>query len=145
MTALKYVGFGAVELRVILAPFPDDPDWANPAVSEPVNECFLMIFGAYIPPRAVIEFAFFAGDGSELTGGTADIYEFHVVPAASFDLAETHRGIVRKGESVAAASLSTSWVMSIVGPVNHGVRLSNIIFPAGAVRLVISVMELPKR
>ncbi len=144
MSALKYVGFGAVPLREILAPFSADPDWADPSVPEPVDQCFLMIFGSYIPARAVLEFAFLAGDGSELSGGTADIYEFHVTPPAGFE-GTLQRGVVRKGATVVGASLATTWVMSIVGPLNHGVRLSNITFPAGAVRLVISVMQLPLR
>lgn len=145
MTALKYVGFSAVPFRVILAPFSDDPDWEDPSVPEPVDQCFLMRYGSFIPARAVLEFAFLAGDGSELLGGTADIYEFHVTPPAGFEGGTLQRGVVRKGATVVGASLATTWVMSIVGPLSHGVRLSSITFPAGAVRLVISVMQLPLR
>lgn len=148
---LRYTGGGPNFFRAILAPFDPDPDWADPTVPRPSTDvnaathvCWLMDFGSFVPRRAVLSFAFFNNLGAELSGGTANMYEFHVLPPSAFQLEASAPTVVRKGESVAAATLAKDWVMTNVGPVPHGIRLDTIVAPAGAVVLKISVMELPQ-
>lgn len=146
---LRYNGAGPNFARLIIAPFDDDPDWADPSVPRPDEVCWLMDYGVYVPRRAVLTFAFFNAGGAEVSGGTANMYEFHVMPATAFfppaGAPTDAPGCVRKGETVVAADLAKVWVMTNVGPVLHGIRLSAIQAPPTAAVLKISVMELPRQ
>lgn len=147
MAALNYAGPGALFVRQIPAPFNDDPDWAVPTTPEPLDACWTMGANVTVPGEAVLTFVFYDVNSLEVVGGTADVYEFHVVPSFALGFGyelTTIRGVVRKGESVANLDLGKSWVMTQASPHKHGLRLSRIVAPFGAVRLVMSVAEKPQ-
>jgi hypothetical protein len=147
MSALEYVGPGAMLARSIVAPFDDDPNWLDPAVPEPDDGCWIMGRGIVIPSEAVLTFAFYDANSVELPGGTADGWEFYVANpfGFGFGINSPLRGVVRKGQAVAGMLLSKGWYATIVGPQKHGLHLSNITPPAGAVKLCLSVQQRPPR
>jgi hypothetical protein len=144
---LQYVGPGCNPARTILMPFSDDPDWEDPAVPAPTDECWAMALALNVPSKAVITFAFYDAGDLQVLGGTADAYEFYVTPPYGFGFgtASTKRHVVTKGQVVVAMDLSKGWLATIVGPQPHGLRFSNIVAPAGAVKLCVSVQQRPPR
>ena len=144
---LRYEGPGCNPARTILWPFADDPDWQNPSTATPPDGCWAMGLGIDVPSRAVLTFAFYNANDVQLLGGTADAYEFYVTPPFGFGFGSesTKRHVVTKGQAVTAMDLTKGWLASIVGPQPHGIRFSNIVAPAGAVKLCVSVQERPPR
>jgi len=144
---LRYLGPGCNPARTILWPFADDPDWEDPSVLAPTTECWAMALAIDVPSKAVLTFAFYDLNDLQVLGGTANAYEFYVTPPFGFGFgsSSTKRHVVTKGQVVAAMDLRKGWLATIVGPQPHGIRLSNITAPAGAVKLCISVQERPPR
>lgn len=144
---LLYVGPGCNPARTIRAPFSDDPDWENPAVDAPTSGCWAMALALAVPSKAVITFAFYDAGDLQVLGGTANAYEFYVTPPFGFGFGTTSttRPVVTKGQVVVGMDLRKGWLATIVGPQPHGLRLSSIVAPAGAIKLCVSVQQRPPR